>query len=171
MVSDGTSFPFRQGFGGWPPGVLERLYILRDALDQGSNRFQNVTERLPQGGDGTASDKQSTGKKVKYTFKLKSLAKCTGKTCTACNNKDHDPDPVSPTLRRLWAQYKKNPGANSQDVTEEMVQAFLETDGATCWYCFRTVRNLRQPFAKAQRVEGFSRNQTQVVSLMFSASK
>ncbi len=64
--------------------------------------------------------------KTVYTFKMKRLAVVFGRTCTCCSTHDTDRDPVSPDANCLWGGYKMNKATG-----------VLETEGATCWHCFR----------------------------------
>lgn len=82
------------------------------------------------GADEDAPEVTIGRKKPSFTYAMKSCAKVSGRRCSCCNSTDQEGDPVCPKDRRLWAVYRRVKGTTSDPPD-------LETDGATCWYCFR----------------------------------
>ena len=81
----------------------------RQAIDDVEPTLQGLDSKRPKKG---------------WTLIQKSKALTYSKPCDLCSEKDTNPDPVQPTLNRLWGEYREKNGV-------------LCCDASSCWYCLR----------------------------------
>ena len=118
----------------------EDMKDLEDMLDEDlQQQSEAIVEGvLPKHRKQKSRDSESTAAQVRkfakksITLAMKREAFCSGRACTACAKTDQSQDPVSPAHHRLWAYYKIR-----KNGTVELVVVMYETEGATCWYCYR----------------------------------